>query len=369
MPTTSAGARRSAHGVKSTTSAKRIDAELNWSAIGCVCAFSCSAIERGRMLRSRFSDFACSIAQRVDGIAALGGEQGQQREHDGAADHDVEGEHRGREPAGRGRRPSAEQLPGDPRPEEDDDVGDVPASGRSDVAEHEGAERSEDAPQARRPPESRKPPSGIIDSVGASRMSSRLTRSSWARSRVREKTADRAEQHEEVDDRHEADRRSEAEVEDAPEQRRSAGSASRSARAAPCWRGCRRRRPDRRRSAPGGRARDRRPAWCARTGSTPATLRHHPMHIQARRSGRRGVHVPFGALALGRRRRHPGRGAVRPGGADGSGDVRGARRVRRRSARRRPAARRRGVRRPAHRGRPTHRAAGRPRGGPPRRWS
>jgi hypothetical protein len=37
------------------------------------------------------------------------------------------------------------------------------------------------------PPEARNPPSGIIDSVGASRMSSRFTRSSWAKSRVREK--------------------------------------------------------------------------------------------------------------------------------------------------------------------------------------
>ena len=53
-----------ATGVKSTTSANRIDAELNWSAIGCACAFSCSAIELGRMLRSRFSDLACSPEAR-----------------------------------------------------------------------------------------------------------------------------------------------------------------------------------------------------------------------------------------------------------------------------------------------------------------
>ena len=39
------------------------------------------------------------------------------------------------------------------------------------------------------PPESRKPPSGIIDSVGASRMSTWPTRSSHGKSRVRENTA------------------------------------------------------------------------------------------------------------------------------------------------------------------------------------
>jgi hypothetical protein len=38
------------------------------------------------------------------------------------------------------------------------------------------------------PPESRKPPSGIIDSVGANRMSNKFTRSSRAKSRVRENT-------------------------------------------------------------------------------------------------------------------------------------------------------------------------------------
>jgi hypothetical protein len=46
--------------VKSTTSANRIEAEFSWSAIGCVDAFSRSAIERGRMLSNSPSDFACS---------------------------------------------------------------------------------------------------------------------------------------------------------------------------------------------------------------------------------------------------------------------------------------------------------------------
>ena len=43
-------------------------------------------------------------------------------------------------------------------------------------------------PQRPTPPESRNPPSGIIDSVGASRMSTWPTRSSHGKSRVREKT-------------------------------------------------------------------------------------------------------------------------------------------------------------------------------------
>ena len=184
--------------------------------------------------------------------------------------------------------------------------------------------------------------------------------------------ADRAEQHDEVDERHDADRRSEAEVEDAPEQgdrqdqhrdqdeQRLAGAGVLVvARIGADQR------------QPGAHAIGDGPG--ARTGSTPATLlggpsgpdcrwlqRRHPMRIQARRSGRCGVHVPFGPPALGRRRGHPSGGALRPGGADGGGDVRRARGVRRRSARRRPAARRRGVRRPAHRRAPGASSCGSP---------
>ena len=44
-------------------------------------------------------------------------------------------------------------------------------------------------PQRPTPPASRNPPSGIIDSVGASRMSTWPTRSSHGKSRVRENTA------------------------------------------------------------------------------------------------------------------------------------------------------------------------------------
>ena len=53
-------------------------------------------------------------------------------------------------------------------------------------------------PQRPTPPEPRKPPSGIIDSVGASRMSTWPTRSSHWKSRVRENTTIDAEQDDEV---------------------------------------------------------------------------------------------------------------------------------------------------------------------------
>ena len=56
------------------------------------------------------------LAERRQGIAALAGEQGQQREHDGAADDDVQGEHRAREPSGRRRPTGSEQRAGDPEP-------------------------------------------------------------------------------------------------------------------------------------------------------------------------------------------------------------------------------------------------------------
>ena len=61
MPTTSAGCRRSDKGVKATTSANRIEAAENWSAIVVGSALSRSAMEWGRMLRSRLSPRSCSI--------------------------------------------------------------------------------------------------------------------------------------------------------------------------------------------------------------------------------------------------------------------------------------------------------------------
>ena len=94
MPTTSAGCRRFESGVKSTTSANRIDAEANWSAIVPVSALSLSAIERGRMFRSRLSARSCSTRSAASGLLALAHELGEEPEHDGAGEGDVERDHR-----------------------------------------------------------------------------------------------------------------------------------------------------------------------------------------------------------------------------------------------------------------------------------
>ena len=127
------------------------------------------------------------LSQRRERPPALGGEHGQQREHDRAAHRHVEGEHRAREPLGDGRRNPTQQLSGEPRAEEHDEVRDVPASRGSDVAENERPERGEDPPQAD-PAGGEEAPSGTIDSVGANRMASWPARRNWPKSRVREKT-------------------------------------------------------------------------------------------------------------------------------------------------------------------------------------
>ena len=87
------------------------------------------------------------LAQGRERVPALGGEHGQEREDDRAAHRHVEGEHRAREPLRDARR-ATQELSGDPRAEEHDQVRDVPASRGSDVAEHERPERGEDPPQA-----------------------------------------------------------------------------------------------------------------------------------------------------------------------------------------------------------------------------
>ena len=100
------------------------------------------------MLSRRFSAFACSCRSAAERLAALAGEHREQREHDGAADRDVQGQHRAREPAGQRRPDRPDELARDPRAEEHDDVRDVPAGRRPDLAEHERPERGEDPPQA-----------------------------------------------------------------------------------------------------------------------------------------------------------------------------------------------------------------------------
>ena len=155
--------------------------------------------------------------KRVHGGAALLREQRQQGEDDRAPDHHVEREHRAREPGWRRRRDAAQHLPGDPRAQEDDDVRGVPLRRCSDVAEHEGPQGREDAPQAHA--------SGVEEPTERDHRQRRREQDvqqvhpeqlgEVARAG---EDADRAEQDGEVDDRHEADRRSERQVEDAPEQ-------------------------------------------------------------------------------------------------------------------------------------------------------
>ena len=65
MPTTSAGDIFSVRLVKPTTSAKRIDAAVNWSAIVWGSALSLSAIGRGRTFRSRVSAWSCAIVRAL----------------------------------------------------------------------------------------------------------------------------------------------------------------------------------------------------------------------------------------------------------------------------------------------------------------
>ena len=81
---------------------------------------------------------------------------------------------------------------------------------------HESPERREDPQEGPTPPEARKPPSGIMESVGASRMST------WFHWRAREVA--RSREHEMIgraarrgDEGHHTDRRAEREIQASPE--------------------------------------------------------------------------------------------------------------------------------------------------------
>ena len=176
-----------ASGVKSTTSANRIDAELNWSAIVWVWALSRSAIDRGRMLSSRLSALDCSsrnaasasrrwLANTASSVKTIVPPTVMLRasivlvNHTGTA---------GDTP------PSSSPAMPEPR----------------NTTTHATYQRTADrtslntsAPSGARiphrptPPESRKPPSGTIDSVGANRIATWPTKRNWSKFRVREKT-------------------------------------------------------------------------------------------------------------------------------------------------------------------------------------
>jgi hypothetical protein len=88
--------------------------------------------------------------ERVQGQATLLGEERQQREHDCAGEHHVQRQHRAGEPGGQ-CRVGDEQLSADPGTKKDGQVRDEPADRVSDLEEHQGAERGENAPQADHP--------------------------------------------------------------------------------------------------------------------------------------------------------------------------------------------------------------------------
>jgi hypothetical protein len=203
--------------VKSTTSANRIDAELNWSAIVRVSALSLSAIDRGRMLSSRPSALACS-SRSAPRVPALAGEHGQQREHDRAAHCHVEAEHRAREPFGDRRRHATDQLSDDARAEEHDEVRDVPASRGSDVAEHECPEGGENPPQT--------DPAGVEEAPqrdhrerGSEQDGDLADTQEVAELPCTREDDDRRQEDREVRERYPSHRRAEREIEGRPEQR------------------------------------------------------------------------------------------------------------------------------------------------------
>ncbi len=170
------------------------------------------------MLSRRFSAFACSSSERCERIAALAGEHREQREHDGAADRDVQGQHRAREPDGQRRPDWADHLARDSRSEKHDDERDVPAGRRPDAAEHERPERGENSPEA--------------DAAGVEESAERDHRQRWREqdvdlahpeqprevARAREH-GDRTEQDAEVHERHHTDRRAEREIQRTPQRR------------------------------------------------------------------------------------------------------------------------------------------------------
>ena len=174
--------------MKSTTSANRIDAELNWSAIVCESTFSRSAIELGRMFRSRFSARACSarsaaraarrcLAKTASSVKTIVPPTAMLRASIVVVNQ-----------TGIGGGIGPRMTPAVPEPRKS-----TSQATNQRIAERTSLNTSAPSgartPHSPTPPAPRKPPSGIIESVGASRMSSWFTRSSIGKSRVRENTA------------------------------------------------------------------------------------------------------------------------------------------------------------------------------------
>ena len=161
----------------------------SWSAIGCVEAFSRSAIERGRMFSETSPRTSPGLDEGREGVAPfLGGEHRQEGEHDRTADCDIEGEHRGREqPGDRRRNGRAALRRGIPEVRKTTTYARYQrATDRTSL--NTRAPNGARMPHRPTPPDSRNPPSGIIDRVGANRMSTWFTLRSIRKSRVLAKT-------------------------------------------------------------------------------------------------------------------------------------------------------------------------------------
>ena len=149
QPTTSAGRSCWERGVKSTTSAKRTDASVNWSAMVSGLAFSRSAIVPGRMLRSRLSARSCSARSSVSASARCFANSASSVNTvvppTAMLSVSIRCEnHSGRVETG----PTT--MPASPHTQEHRQEGDVPADSSLDTPEDQGPERSEDAPDPNR---------------------------------------------------------------------------------------------------------------------------------------------------------------------------------------------------------------------------
>ena len=271
MPTTSAAGRRSESGVKSTTSAKRIDAAVELVGDRLRLALSLSAIDRGRMLSRRLSAFACSIRSAASASWRCCAKTASSVKTIVPPTATLSASIVVVNQRGQRRRDAAEQLAGDPRAEEDDDEGDEPASRASRTSLNTSAPSGARMPQRPTPPEARKPPSGIIDSVGARRMATWPTRSSSAKSRVREKTTIAPSKTTKYSERHHSRPASRTRGRALPQTSAIGRIRTEIRTSSALLRACPRRPADPRRSAPDTRARDRR-----RSGSDSRQSRRRP---------------------------------------------------------------------------------------------
>ncbi len=218
MPTTSAGCRRSDSGVKSTTSANRIEAAANWSAI--VAGVGLEPVgDRARQdVQQQVLGRSCSTRSAASASSRWRTNCARSPNTTAPATVTLSAIIVRREP-GRQGRPAAGQLAHDPGDEEHRDEGDEPAHPGARAVEHEGAERGQDAPQAdgaRRRRSRRRTPSRSSGRAGCRAARPGGTDSV---SRVREKIAIAAIEMSEVQPGDEARHGAEGEVDRAPDER------------------------------------------------------------------------------------------------------------------------------------------------------